>query len=157
MQIFQVVCVVSDLEQTLDNWKQLVEFDESSIKRENQDPGRRCFYRGQEIDCPLRSARFDLGGVDVKLVQPLNDSGDPYSDCLREKGPGFHHLGIYVPDRAAREAAWQAQGMRPVYEEMGPDGCWALYDFDGVTGMPAVLRDAMTGPLGPRDSRGKTL
>ena len=59
-QIFQVVCVVWSLEETLANWKHLVEFREDSIKDVSQETSKaRCLYHGQEIQVPVRAVRFD--------------------------------------------------------------------------------------------------
>lgn len=48
-QIFQVVCVVHDLDQTLNNWKEMVEFDQSSMKLGTTAEGAVCIYHGKEF------------------------------------------------------------------------------------------------------------
>ena len=99
-QIFQVVCVVSNLDETLGNWRRLVDFNETSIKMVGDREQVHCLYHGQQIQCPIRAVRFDLGGIEMKLVEPLNKTGgDPYSDSLLAHGQGFHHLGIYVENQ----------------------------------------------------------
>lgn len=156
-QIFQIVCVVHDLDTTLENWKRMVEFDQSSIKLGTTAPDAVCQYQGQKISCPVRFARFDLGGVDMKLVEPLNKAGgDPYSDTLRSKGQGFHHIGIYVRDRDRLVTRYQARGITPVYEETDGDEHYLLYDFSQEIGMPISLWNRMVGPCGGRDAYGKT-
>lgn len=157
-QIFQVVCVVHDLDQTLNNWKEMVEFDQSSMKLGTTAEGAVCIYHGKEISCLLRYARFDFGGVDLKLVEPLNKSGgDPYSDCLREKGQGFHHLGVYTKAYDALLEQYEALGLHPIYEETVGQERYLLYDFTAQTGMAVMPRMEMTGPCGPRNAAGKTL
>lgn len=157
-QIFQVVCVVHDLDRTLSNWKNMVEFDESSIKLGTSDPETLCLYEGQRISCPIRYARFDLGGIDMKLVEPLaKDGHDPYADVLRAKGQGFHHLGIYVQERQSFLDSYEKMGIRPVYEEIQGDTHYALYQLDQEIGMSFVPWDQMIGPCGQRDSHGKTI
>lgn len=157
-QIFQVVCVVHDLDQTLENWKNMVEFDTSSIKLSTTPADAVCTYRGRQIQCPIRYARFDFGGVDMKLVEPLNKSGgDPYSDCLLEKGQGFHHLGLYTEAYDALLEQYSALGLHPVYEEASGQVHYLLYDFTAQTGMAVAPWAEMTGPCGPRDPAGKTL
>lgn len=156
-QIFQVVCVVHDLNRTLENWKRMVEFDQSSIKLGTTAPDAKCRYRGQEISCPVRYARFDLGGIDMKLVEPLNKTGgDPYSDTLQSKGQGFHHIGIYVQDRDSLIARYQAMGITPVYEEIDSEKQYLLYDFCREIGMVIAPWSQMVGPCGGRDPQGKT-
>ncbi len=157
-QIFQVVCVVSDLEETLGNWKRLVEFDESSIKRGETDRSAQHIYRGRAIACPIRYARFDLGGVDMKLVEPLNKfGGDPYSDRLLEKGQGFHHVGICVESCGEFAAHCGKLGLKPLYEEITEGQRLQLYALEEKIGMSIAPRERMTGPCGGRDGRGRTL
>ena len=156
-QIFQVVCVVRNLEETLANWKRLVEFREDSIKDVSQETSKaRCLYRGQEIRVPVKAARFDFGGIDLKLVEPLNQEGDPYSDSLRAHGQGFHHLGIYTENAAALTARCEGASS-PVYEEISENGRYLLFDFTNEMGFAFTPWDHMTGPCGPRDSQGHTV
>ena len=83
-QIFQVVCVVHDLDTALANWKRLVDFRQSSIKDISVD----CtgMYHSRRIQFRMKAVRFDLGGIDMKLVEPVDKDGcDPYADILRTK------------------------------------------------------------------------
>ena len=116
-QIFQVVCVVHDLDTALANWKRLVDFRQSSIKDISVD----CtgMYQSRRIQFRMKAVRFDLGGIDMKLVEPVDKDGcDPYADILRTKGQGFHHLGIYTEDLPDLLGQFAASGNAPVYEEL---------------------------------------
>ena len=72
-QIFQVVCVVHDLDTALANWKRLVDFRQSSIKDISVD----CtgMYHSRRIQFRMKAVRFDLGGIDMKLVEPVDKEG----------------------------------------------------------------------------------
>lgn len=155
-QIFQIVCVVDDLDKTLANWKRLVEFDTASIKLGSRGRDDKSLYRGKEISCPIRFARFDLGGVDIKIVEPANKSGDPYSDCLREKGQGFHHIGLYAESQDALLEKYKMLQLAPVFEERDACGQYQLFDFDKRIGLSIALSGSMVGPCGERDAAGKT-
>lgn len=157
-QIFQVVCVVSDLEETLGNWRRLVEFNQASIKLGKTGEGAKCLYKGEEIQCPARYARFDLGGVDLKLVEPLHkEGGDPYSDCLLQKGQGFHHVGIYTEAYEEFLERYQQMNLKPSYEEIAGETHYRLYDLEERIGMSIAPWIHMTGPCGGRDEQGRTL
>lgn len=149
-QIFQVVCVVTDLEETLENWKTMVEFDRDSIKLGRQDETARYIYKGKEIECDLRTARFDLGGIDMMLAEPRNKQGnDPYADCLREKGPGFHHLGVYTEDYDGFVSHLANIGVKPIFEVTTATGeGYVLYDLNEEVGMSVVPFDHLFGPCG---------
>lgn len=144
-QIFQVTMVVENLDETLENWKRLVEFDTASIKTGETPPDARCVYRGRAVQCPVKYAVFDLGGVEMKLVEPLNGVG-PYADSLKKGGPGIHHLGFYTEDYGELLERCQTRGELPVYEETSGGRHYALYDFTAGTGMIVAPWDHMEGP-----------
>lgn len=146
-QIFQVVMVVDNLDETLNNWKEMVEFDEASIAFGCTDPSAVCRYKGREIQCLTRYATFDLGGVEMKLVEPRNkEGGDPYSDSLKKSGPGIHHIGFYTDDYEGLTGMYSQKGAEPVYEEVCGQRCYRLYDFSDRTGLKISPWDKMTGP-----------
>lgn len=157
-QIFQIVCVVRDLEETLNNWKKYVEFHQESIKiTSTEDAPIPCRYRGEEISLRIRQARFDLGGIDMKLVQPLASGGDPYSDVLAERGQGFHHISICVPDKAEMERTIRAWGEEPICEQSVHGVTYLTFDLRERMGLMFEPWDHMIGPLGPRDKSGRTV
>ena len=146
-QIFQIVMVVEDMEATLENWKRLVEFDESSIAVGASCEDAKCIYKGEEIKCSTKYATFDLGGVEMKLVEPVNkEGGDPYSDSLKKCGPGIHHIGFYTEDYNALMEKYEAAGKPPVYVEECCGKTYKLYDFVDGTGLQIAPWDHMTGP-----------
>lgn len=146
-QIFQVVCVVRSVEETLENWKRMVEFDVSSIETGKSGDDVKCIYKGQQIQCRTKWASFDLGGVRIKLVEPVNkEGGDPYSDKLKKSGQGFHHIGFYAEEYDSLLAMYEAKGFLPVYEEFGGEKSYKLYDFEDKIGLSAVPWDTMAGP-----------
>lgn len=158
-QIFQVVCVVHALETTLESWKRLVDFRWESIKDvSNQISQACCLYHGKEVPCPVKAVRFDLGGIDMVLIEPLNkQGGDPYSDSLLAHGQGFHHLGIYAEEQAELLKQYAAAGLRPACEMILEEGHYQLFDFTEEMGFSMTLWDRMVGPCGPRNARGFTI
>lgn len=162
-QIFQLVCVVRDVEQTLENWKRYVEFDESSIRLDSSEAMAArgetfcCLYHGKSVRFPFKSARFNLGGLDLVLVQPCNDSGDPYSDVLRQQGQGFHHVGIWLTDPERVTQVCTSWGYPPAAETVIDGKPYLLFDLREKMGLQFTLWDHMIGPCGPRDPQGRTL
>lgn len=151
-QIFQVVMVVENLDETLGNWKRLVEFDEASIEVGNSGEDVECFYRGEKIRCLTKYAVFDLGGVSMKLVEPLNkEGGGPYGDSLRKSGPGVHHLGFCTDDYDGLLEKYARMGQTPVFEEIRGENRCLLFDFTEKTGLLVSPWDHLEGPC----ARGK--
>lgn len=146
-QIFQIVMVVENVDQTVDNWKNMVEFDEASIAVAETSASTKCIYKGKEISCPVRYGTFDLGGVQMKVVEPLNkEAGNPYSDALLQSGPGIHHIGFYTENYDGLLQKYQEAGKTPLYEEIDGEKHYVLYDFSEKTGFKVAPWDHMEGP-----------
>ena len=146
-QIFQIVMVVENVDQTIENWKRMVEFDEASIEVAETSPSVKCRYKGEEISCPTRYATFDLGGVQMKVVEPLNkQAGNPYSDALIQSGPGIHHIGFCAEDYDTLLQKYRDGGKTPVYEEIDRENHYLLYDFSEKTGFRVAPWNHMEGP-----------
>ena len=146
-QIFQIVMVVESVDKTMENWKQMVEFDTASIEFGQTSPNTKCIYNGKEINCPTKYATFDLGGVQMKVVEPLDKAaGNPYSDALLKEGPGIHHVGFGTDCYEELLKKYEADGKKPVYEEVEGDNHYVLYDFTDKTGFRVAPYEHMAGP-----------
>lgn len=155
--IFQIVFVVEDLEETLSAWIEYVDFNTATIKRTStremteQGVKVKSVYKGNQAQCFVKTARFSLGGMDFRFVEPENKAGgDPYSDFLAGIGPGMHHLCIGVADREEMTTKYKSLGY-PVYAEyMHGDISGALFDFREEMGLILEVSDKTTGPLAPQ-------
>ena len=146
-QIFRVVCVVEDLDTALENWKTMVQFDYDSVITGRIGSQTKCFYQGAEISCPVRFADFDLGGIQMRLVEPENKTGgDPFADALIKRGPGFHHLSVYADDRKEMIEYYKTLGIEPVFQAETEQGRYMLFDFESSTGLSIVPEERMEGP-----------
>ena len=68
----------------------------------------------------VKLTSFQLGGMTVELVEPL-DSAGPHRAHLDRFRQGLHHIAFAVPDRAAGFAFLKAQGgtqTSPTYVDM---------------------------------------
>lgn len=162
-QIFQVVCVVEDLDATVENWKKYVDFNQASIKyastRELIQNGVpiKTYYHGAEIRYDVRFVRFDLGGIDFMLVEPENKAGgDPYSDYLKAHGPGYHHISVSSDNREEAMEKYKALGYEPEAVEICGSMEHCLYHFENELGLMLSFPNQVVGPLGPRNADGKT-
>ncbi|MFR8516621.1 MAG: hypothetical protein ACLVC2_02020 [Emergencia timonensis] len=105
--VFQVGCVVNSVDQVLENLRTYFELEEETIviksSKERAEQGIRVenTYNGRPADFHIKTARLNFGGIDLEYVEPLNkDGGDPYSDWLKEHGPGIHHINMKLADRS---------------------------------------------------------
>lgn len=143
-EIDRIVSVVKDLEKTMENWLAYVEFDTDSIKYYRKDRNKkdgievRGSYKGEEICYRVKAARFNFGGVEFMLVEPLNrEGGDPYSDFLRAYGNGFHHICVGVESLENTLQRLKTLNLEP----------WVESDWDGERQVMFDLRSAMGSVL----------
>lgn len=120
--VFQIGLCVSDLEATLENWKEFFDIDTSSIvlrstKAEYEAGNIKGLdmYKGEKCE-PwfIKYYRLDLGNMDIEIIEPLDKKpGSPYSDWLIEHGNGIHHVAMKFADRPAFLKKMEDMGITP--------------------------------------------
>lgn len=95
-------------------------------------------YRGRRHDYRMRLALAHMGDVMIELIQPLSEE-NVYTEHLRRKGPGLHHIGVVVPSVDAAVAQAEAAGVALLQSGRGygknGDGAYAYMDTEDVLGM----------------------
>lgn len=106
-RVQQIGLVVKDVAQKIEYYKKMLVLDESQIYILNSSTTDLGFkkkrYHGKDVDFDLIIGVLDVGGVQFELIQPLNKSGDPYSDFLKKNGEGIHHVSIVTADKKAND------------------------------------------------------
>lgn len=160
--LFQVSVVTDDLDRLLCNWKEIFDFDTDSIKiSSTKDAFDRGDWQGHNYNekaCVFfnKFARFDLGGIDFEIIEPLDKSGSgAFAEFLRENGgTGLHHIGVKVSNMEALDAKMKELGI-PILNkaEMGSvlsngkrKGC-VFYDLRPQLGL---ILECCTIVVGPR-------
>jgi methylmalonyl-CoA/ethylmalonyl-CoA epimerase len=68
---------------------------------------------GDDDTLGVRAVRVRLGGIRVELLQPLRDDS-PIRRFLDRKGPGFHHMTMFVDDLDAAIQEIETSGFEVV-------------------------------------------
>lgn len=105
--VCQVAVVVEDLEKGLASFRELLGIDEASLSysdsKEAFTSGRlkNVVYNGEAVGfMNYRQYNFFLGGMDIEMFAPEDmDEVNPFTDFLKEHGPGIHHLNIRLANR----------------------------------------------------------
>ena len=148
--VFQIGFVVDDLDKYVNNLKEYFDIDESSINiRTMGDDGiSEYYYNGKKIDAHYRRARLDFGGIDFEYIEPLNkEGGDPYSDWLKEHGPGINHINMKLKDRSVMDKIMADKGIPPYFLSRTGDIELESYDFRDMFGFIGELGDMVVGPM----------
>jgi methylmalonyl-CoA/ethylmalonyl-CoA epimerase len=136
--INQVALVVEDLDAAVRRYWERFGIGPWRIYTYQAPLLKRMTYRGRPQEYRMRLALAQMGEVMIELIQPLSEE-NVYTEHLRQKGPGLHHVGIVVPsvDDAVAEAA--RSGV-PVLQSGGGhglrgDGAFAYMDTENALGM----------------------
>lgn len=80
---------------------------------------------GKQAEFSMKVAFADLGGVQLELIEPLDES--IYTEFLREHGEGLHHIACAVDDFDETTVACKAQGADVILEGMTRAGMGYAY------------------------------
>ena len=92
-KLWDVAVVVEDLEKVKKRIKDLGigEF----IEARPPEGAEGLFYQGKPFNSALKVCILRIGNVKLEFIQP-DDSPNPWSEFLKEKGEGIHHIGFQV-------------------------------------------------------------
>lgn len=107
----QVALVVPDLESAMDGYvaNLNLSFGVFEVTEVNAT------LSGSSPQFRVRIAVAQAGPVSVELIQPVTGT-TLYSKHLETRGPGLHHLGVYVLDLAQARSHLAARGYQPILE-----------------------------------------
>ena len=107
--LYQIGMIVSDAEAVLKQYENIFELENVQLFK-TSDPGvafENHTRYGEPCDpYHLKVALFDMAGVNFELIEPLNESGDPYSDWLKAQNGkgGLHHICAFFEQDGATVA-----------------------------------------------------
>ncbi|MBN1534886.1 MAG: VOC family protein [Spirochaetes bacterium] len=129
-QINQIGIVVRDLEATAKFMEQTFGIKVFVI----QMPKANAVLRGREVTFTTKIGLARAGNVDLEFMQ-LVEGEHLVKEHLETKGPGIHHLGIYVDDLDAAVKKWEEQGGSLIQRTRHPSGIGtAFLDTEKVLG-----------------------
>lgn len=114
-KIIQVGIATYDLEEKIKNFEK-VGIGPFQIVVDTQKglgaPASNTKYFGEPTEIDVRVAVCNLDGLEIELIQPMDEKGS-YAKHLREIGEGcIHHLGIQADDNAGFRQIMKDEGVR---------------------------------------------
>jgi len=100
-----------------------------------------CTYHGRPADFVASISLSYLHDMQLELIEPVRGGPNIYSDFLRERGAGLHHICVEVPDDAAFDEALgaaTAKGAHIASQGVMPGGMRFAYVSDPDAGVPYV-------------------
>ena len=155
-RVCQVAVVVEDLESGLKNFRELLGIDESSLSysdsRDAYAEGRlkEVRYNGKEGVFHYFQHNFYVGGMDIEMFAPIpeeRDESNPFTDFLREHGPGIHHLNVRMVNREEGIHYLKDElGIQPLYDLYHRGRHCAYYDLRDTLGLIIEYGMRVVGP-----------
>ena len=110
-QVEQVALLVPNLEAAMDGYigSLNVAFSVFEVTEANSA------FSGSSAQFRVRIAVAQAGLLSIELIQPAGGT-TIYSQHLETRGPGLHHLGVYVSDLTAAKSGLAARGYRAILD-----------------------------------------
>lgn len=123
----QVAIVVRDIEQAKTRWALLLGV--SPPETVTTEPGDVCrmSYNGQPSNAQCKLTFFDLGGVQLELIEPLGGRST-WQEVLDRRGEGLHHIAFWTDEMASSAAILGEAGANMVQRGDMGEGQYAYFD-----------------------------
>jgi hypothetical protein len=94
-----------------------------------------CSFRGRPADFVANISLSYLGEMQLEVIAPVSGEG-PYSEFLRERGPGLHHICVETDDLDAAVTDAAGKGATVVMRGLMPGGMEFAYISVAAAGVP---------------------
>jgi len=128
-KLAQVAFVVKEIEPAMARWAALLGQPIPNIII--TEPGDKVnqIYRGKPSVGQCKLAFFDLGGVQLELIEPIGNE-TAWFEGLDKNGERFHHLAFWTEDMEAATSALAEHGVDPVHRGDMGEGQYVYFDGD---------------------------
>jgi methylmalonyl-CoA/ethylmalonyl-CoA epimerase len=136
LALAQVAIGVRDIDASRRRWAAVLGVDVPDVVEVEAGSRVRMTYRGQPSDARVRLAFFDIGGVQLELVEPVGDES-AWQEGLDKHGEAVHHLAFWTENMAQTAAGLDEHGVELIQRGDMGEGQYAY--FDAVEPLGCVL------------------
>lgn len=128
-KLAQVAIVVRDIEEASRRYAEVLGLPVPNVI--TTEPGLQVemTYKGEASDARAKLAFFDLGGVQLELIQPLGGAST-WQEALDRNGEGVHHLAFWVEGMQRSVDFLKTQGIPMVQRGDMGEGQYAYFDAE---------------------------
>lgn len=95
-------------------------------------------FRGEPSDAQAKLAFFDLGQVQLELIEPLGGAST-WQEALDQQGEGVHHIAFWVEGMQRSVDFLKTQGIPMIQRGDMGEGQYAYFDSAGPLGVTLEL------------------
>jgi methylmalonyl-CoA/ethylmalonyl-CoA epimerase len=126
-KIAQVAIAVKDIRSAINHFSALLGQPKPNIIETAPGNEVAMTYRGNESNDRALLAFFDLGGVQLELIEPIGENS-AWAEGLRDGGESVHHLAIWTENMAADKAVLESHNSPMIHRGDMGDGQYAYFD-----------------------------
>lgn len=134
----QVAIVVRDIEAAARRWADVLGMPVPEVI--TTAPGLQVHqtYRGAPSDAQAKLAFFNLGQVQLELIQPLGGNST-WQEVLDRRGEGFHHIAFWVEGMQQSVDFLRERGIPMIQRGDMGEGQYAYFDAEEALGVTLEL------------------
>lgn len=137
-KLAQVAIVVRDIEEASRRWADALGAEPANIIVTQPGDEVRMTYRGRPSSAQAKLAFYDMGGVQLELIEPIGEDSAWY-EGLANRGEGVHHLAFWVDGMDRSLAFLDARGMPLIHRGDMGEGQYAYYNAQDRLGVMIEL------------------
>lgn len=134
--ICQVGLVVHDIEKSIDSYCEIFGFSRPNIIITDEFELAKTNYRGQPTQARAKLAFFDMGQVQIELIEPIGEPST-WKEALDANGESVHHLAFFIQGTDQVVQRLEAKGI-PMIQQGHYTGGMYTY-VDGAKKLGVVL------------------
>lgn len=131
--VVQIGIVVRDVAQTARRYAEVFGIPVPPVVEIANDSFAQTVYRGKPSAASGKAAFFDLGAVQMELIEPVG-APSTWEEFLRTKGEGIHHIAFKVQEMSSAVAFLKARGMECLQNGGWDGGQYAYVDASAQLG-----------------------
>ena len=134
----QVAIVVRDIEEACRRWAKILGQPVPQVILTQPGEEVHITYRGQPSNAQAKLAFFQLGPVQLELIEPIGEPST-WKEALDKRGESVHHIAFWTKDMGASARFLQEQGIPLVQRGDMGEGQYAYFDAEQQLGVQIEL------------------
>jgi hypothetical protein len=134
--IMQIGIVVRDIRATAKAWSETLGLPMPNVIITQRVDQAQTEYEGERTPARAKLAFFDMGQVQVELIEPV-DGPSTWRDQLDRHGPSLHHIAFQIEGMGEKVAYLGEHGVPLVQKGEFPGGRYAY--LDGTSPLGTII------------------
>lgn len=136
--VAQIAIVVHDIEQACERWSQILGQAVPNVIITQPGNEVNMTYRGQPSNAQAKLAFFNLGQVQLELIEPIGEPST-WKEALDKNGESVHHIAFWTEDMQASAQFLKEHGIPLIQRGDMGEGQYAYFDAQQQLGVQIEL------------------